>query len=96
MDFGVLNAASLRTFGESVTYFPTQGPPLALIAIRQDPLTLEDAAPGVTAAFWFRASDFPNPPRNGDELQLESAVFAVVDIRSRMDGGVMLSVQRRS
>jgi len=95
---GFLDKLNLQTrdfFGETVTYTHTGGQPVAMMGIRRDTSTLESISPGTATAVWFRASDFPIPPTNGDYLSIGSRNYTVVDIREDAGGGLTLSLVKR-
>jgi hypothetical protein len=90
---GALNVACLATFGRELTYRPTEGSPLTITGIVDTGSRLEETSPGTYAVLFLRLSDLPQPPRCGDEVEIDGTGYKVFEVEADAAGGVKIALR---
>ncbi len=89
-----LNRATLGAFGRELLYQSVAGEQFPVQAIFEATREAEDAAPGVYAAIFLRASAIPGPPERGDRVVVDAATYTVFDIEADHGGGMILRLRQ--
>ncbi len=89
-----LNSAAVGAFGREVVYVPQGGDQFTIRGIFEATRESEDAAPGVYAAVFLRASALPVTPQRGDALVVDGTTYKLFDIEADHGGGLVLRLRQ--
>ena len=86
-----LNAVLLASFGEGIAHIRTEGGTFNVSGVVDRGAAFERAHPGLYGSVFTLLSNFPSPPKAGDEIQVGDAICQVVNEMDRDTfGGITL------
>ncbi len=80
--------------GEDAIYKSEAAPDFSLKIIRYGTALLEGTPDGTNAVVWAKLSDFPVPPRGGDQIVVRGTPYTVWQPEIDLHGGVYLKLRQ--